>query len=410
MAKESRFPGPASRVCFHDLFFDSGLLTGNLLFTGDVWHASVCSYPMSLQCGIIGLPNVGKTTIFNALTAVGAPAENYPFCTIDQNVGIVTLKDPRLDKVAEIFRPEKVTPTTIEFVDIAGLVKGASHGEGLGNQFLGNIRNVDAIVHVICCFENPDVVHIYEDVNPDRDIEIIQTELALADLETVGRRLDKVSKMAKSGEKEAIHQKEVLLKIHTALNEGKTIRSVDLPFEEILLLKELFLLTTKPVLYVANVSDADITNEALPAVQAIQDHAAKEGAEVVVISGKIEAELAALAEEERAEFLKDMGLELSGLDRLSHAAYRLLKLITFFTGNPNEVRASTIREGTQAPQAAGAIHTDFEKHFIRAEVYHYDDLIECGSEHHARENGKMHIEGKDYVVKDGDIIYFRTSA
>lgn len=365
---------------------------------------------MSLQCGIVGLPNVGKSTLFNALTAAGAGAENYPFCTIEPNVGVVPLNDPRLNRIAELVKPAAVTPASVEFLDIAGLVQGASKGEGLGNKFLGHIRNVDAVVQVVRCFEDPDVVHVHGAIDPHRDIEVIQTELALADLETVSRRLERVAKAAKSADKEAVRQKEVLEKVRVSLDAGKPARVVDLHPEEIPILKELCLLTAKPMLYAANVSEADVSNETLPALQAIRDHATQEGAELVVISGKIEAELASLSESEREEYLKELGLAESGLDRLSHAAYGLLGLMTFFTAGPKEVRAWTIKTDTHAPQAAAVIHTDFEKHFIRAEVYHYDDLIACGSEQKAKESGKMHIEGKDYVVRDGDIIYFRTSA
>jgi GTP-binding protein YchF len=365
---------------------------------------------MSLQCGIVGLPNVGKSTLFNALTAAGAEAQNYPFCTIEPNIGVVSLQDPRLDKIAELIKPKQVIPTAVEFLDIAGLVKGASEGEGLGNQFLGQIRNVDAIVEVVRCFEDPDVVHVHGEFDPLRDIEVIHTELALADLESVNKRLDKLHKAVKSGDPEAIKQQQYFDKIRVALDAGEAVRTVEAHEEERAWLKEACLLTAKPMLYAANVGEADVANEDHPAVKVLREHAAKEDAEVVVISAKIESELASLEEAERADFLQELGLSASGIERLATKAYRLLGLRTFFTAGEKEVRAWTIHAGSHAPQAAGVIHSDFEKHFIRAEVYHYEDLVALGSEHAVKEAGKLRIEGKDYEVQDGDIIFFRTSA
>jgi ribosome-binding ATPase len=365
---------------------------------------------MSLQCGIVGLPNVGKSTLFNALTAAGADAANYPFCTIEPNVGIVTLRDERLNRISAIVKPARVMPTSVEFVDIAGLVKGASQGEGLGNQFLGNIRNVDAIIEVVRCFEDSDVVHVHGQIDPLRDLEVIHTELALADLDSVKRRMDKVVKIAKSGDKSARAQIDLLEKIQGSLDQGKMLRVEDLAGAAWDGLKDLNLLTAKPILYVANVSENDLKHPDLPAVKKLQELAAKDSAECVLISGKIESELAGLSEEERKDFLTDLGLKQSGLDRLAEAAYRLLGLKTFFTAGPKEVRAWTIPAGALAPQAAAVIHSDFEKHFIRAEVYSYDDLIAHQSEQAVREAGKLRVEGKDYAVHDGDIIHFRTSA
>ena len=365
---------------------------------------------MALQCGIVGLPNVGKSTLFNALTAAGAEAQNYPFCTIEPNVGVVPLTDERLTRIAEIVQPKQVIPTAVEFVDIAGLVKGASQGEGLGNQFLGHIRSVDAILEVVRCFKDPDVVHVHGTVDPDRDIEVIHTELALADLDTVQKRLNRLSKSAKSGDAEIQKQQHLFERVQTALDENRPVRSLDRTEEEQAWLKEACLLTDKPIVYVANVAEADVTNEAHPAVKKLREHASKEKAEVVIISSKIEAELADLSSEERSEFLSSLGLEAPGIERLAHQVYRLLGLRTFFTAGEKEARAWTIHAGSHAPQAAAVIHTDFEKHFIRAEVYSYDDLISYGSEHKVKEAGKLRVEGKDYEVQDGDIIYFRTSA
>lgn len=361
---------------------------------------------MGFQCGIVGLPNVGKSTIFNALTAAGAAAANYPFCTIEPNIGIVALPDERLDQIAAIFKPEKILPTSVEFVDIAGLVKGASKGEGLGNQFLGHIRSVDAIAHVVRCFDDPDVVHVHGDVEPLRDIEVIDTELALADLDAVTKAILKVEKKAKSGDAKSQELLALYQKIEKGLNEGKTARAQGLTPEEKEAAKELFLLTLKPVLYVANVAEKEI-NSPPPAVQKVRDHAKKEGAEVVILSGKIESEISELSLEERKTFLQDLGLKESGLDQLARTGYKLLGLATYFTAGPKEVRAWTIPQNTRAPQAAGVIHSDFEKGFIRAECYHYNDLLALGSEAKVKEAGKMRLEGKDYVVKDGDVLFFR---
>lgn len=360
-----------------------------------------------MKLGIVGLPNVGKSTLFNAITRAGAESANYPFCTIEPNVGIVAVPDHRLDLLSEMYNPVKTTPAVVEFVDIAGLVKGASKGEGLGNKFLANIREVDAIVHVVRCFDDPNVIHVDGATDPARDIETIDLELILSDMEYMERRIDKVKKMMKGGDKKFEPTLRLYERIYETLEKGQSARTLSFDAEDEELLKDLPLLSMKPILYAANISEDAIGGPEPEYVSVVRDYAVREGAEVVVISARIEEEIAMLDEDERRAFLEDLGLDQSGLDKMIQACYKLLGQISFLTSGPDECRAWTIRKGTKAPQAAGKIHSDFERGFIRAEVVAFDDLMACKTYAAAREKGLVRSEGKDYVMKDGDIVLFR---
>jgi len=360
---------------------------------------------MSLKCGIVGLPNVGKSTLFNALTRAAIAAENYPFCTIDPNVGVVEVPDPRLDALASIVKPQRVLPTTVEFVDIAGLVAGAAQGEGLGNQFLAHIRETDAIAQVVRCFEDDDVVHVSGRVDPLSDIETISTELALADLETVSRAISRLTRAAKSQDKEAVARLEIAERVAAGLDKGTPVRAQALSVEALDLLSDLHLLTAKPLMYIANVAEGGFKDN--PLLAQVEAHASQEGAEVVPVCAAMEAEIAQLDAGERAEFLAELGLSEPGLDRVVRGTYRLLNLQTFFTAGPKEVRAWTVRRGATAPRAAGVIHTDFQKGFIRAEVIAFGDFVACGGEQGAKDAGKWRLEGKEYVMHEGDVVHFR---
>lgn len=363
---------------------------------------------MALKCGIVGLPNVGKSTLFNCLTNAEAQAANFPFCTIEPNLGIITVPDERLNQLADLVKPQKVLPTTIEIVDIAGLVKGASKGEGLGNQFLSNIRETDAIIHVLRCFENPNVVHVDGSVDPIRDKEVIDTELQLKDLESIEKRLEKVAKVAKIGQdKEAVKQAALLIALKEHLEKGESVRTYEADEDGQEYIESLFLLTSKPVLYLCNVDEQAVKN-GNQHVENVKNAVKNEKAEILIIAAEIEAEIAQLdTEEDRKEFLAEMGLEEPGLNKLIKSAYKLLSLYTYFTAGEKEVRAWTIHKGFKAPQAAGVIHTDFEKGFIRAEVIQFNDFVTLGSEHACKEAGKLSVEGKEYVVEDGDVMHFR---